>query len=201
MEKRLRPIKFRPLSLITESRRLIGSRRAFTFVELLISMGIVVLIAGGVIIAMSRGASNVHRGSFSATASNQAAWIVTIMRRDIARSNVDKIIFQPDSGDKWTGTGRFVVETNDGTRIDYSIKESGDARIFQRLNRANSRKIRLGSGFLNKMEIQQKEDFFAINLLLIDPMGKAVDFKWNARIFPPVPAGVDKFWKPVSEIE
>lgn len=201
MEKRLRLIKFLPLSLTTESRRFSGNYRAFTFVELLIALGIVVLIAGGVIIAMSRGASNVHRGSFSATASNQAAWIVTIMRRDIARSNIDKIIFQPDSGDKWTGTGRFVVETNAGNKIDYSIKESGDGKVFQRLNRADSRKIRLGSGFLDKMEVAQKEDFFAIDLLLADPAGKAVDFKWNARIYPPEPAGVDKFWKPISEIE
>ena len=159
------------------------------------------MIAGGVIIAMSRGASNVHRGSFSATASNQAAWIVTIMRRDIARSNTEKIIFQPDEGNKWTGTGRFVIETNAGNKIEYSLKESGDSKVFHRLNRADSRKIRLGSGFLNRMEVQKKEDYFAVNLLLTDPAGKAVDFKWNARIYPPEPAGIDKFWKPISEIE
>ncbi|EKD83922.1 MAG: hypothetical protein ACD_39C00371G0003, partial [uncultured bacterium] len=55
-------------------------KRAFTFTEMLVAVGIVVVIAGGVIIAMTRGASNVHRGSFTAVAANQAAWIVSFMR-------------------------------------------------------------------------------------------------------------------------
>jgi hypothetical protein len=38
-------------------------------------------------------------------------------------------------------------------------------------------------------------------MLLKDPGKKAKDFVWAARIFPPVPAGPDQFWKPLAKIK
>jgi type II secretory pathway component PulJ len=107
-------------------------RKAFTLTELLISVGIFALIGGGVIIAMSRGASNVHRGSFNATASNQAAWIISMMRRDIARSDFRRIKFTPDSGTKWQGSGEFSLLVNGGEKINYSIESRGSGKAFCR---------------------------------------------------------------------
>ncbi|GAB4271985.1 MAG: hypothetical protein Kow0029_10190 [Candidatus Rifleibacteriota bacterium] len=176
------------------------NQRAFTFTELLISISIVVVIAGGIIIAMSRGATNVHRGSFNATASNQASWIVTIMRRDIARSDMDKISFKPDSGTKWTGSGEFTVDLNSGEKVSYSIEKRGGGKAFCR-SESGGKKLFLAAEYLSDISVELADGSFKINMQLIDPGKKANDFLWSARIFPPVPSGVDRFWKPLSEIK
>lgn len=175
-------------------------KSGFTLTELLISIGIFAIIAGGVIIAMSRGASNVHLGSFNATASNQAAWIVSLMRRDIARSHIGKITFEADAGSKWTGTGKFIVETAGGEKINYSIEKRGGGRAFCR-NEPGSKKTFLAAEFLADFSVEKIDDFFQIEMLLKDPGKKARDFTWSARIFPPVPAGPDQFWKPLAKIK
>ncbi|MFZ5949117.1 MAG: type II secretion system protein [Candidatus Rifleibacteriota bacterium] len=174
-----------------------AKKRGFTFTELLVSIGIVAVIAGGVIITMSRGASNVHRGSFNATASNQAAWIVTLIRRDIARSQADKITFKPDSGKKWTGSGQFALETSSGEKIKYSIEKRGSGRAFCRAD-ANGRQTFLASEYLSEMSVEDIGNCFRIDLLLKDPGKQAVDFSWSAQIYPPLPVGADRFWKPIS---
>lgn len=176
------------------------NKRAFTFTELLISIGIVAVIGGGVIIAMTRGASNVHRGSFNATASNQASWIITIMRRDIARSNAAKIVFKPDSGSKWMGSGDFKVELNNGSKVSYSVVKRGNGKAFCRAD-ASGKKIFLASEYLSELVVEQLGNCFKIDMLLKDPSKKANDFNWAARIFPPLPTGADRFWKPLSEIK
>lgn len=175
-------------------------RRGFTLAELLISIGIFAVIAGGVIIAMSRGAANVHHGSFNATAANQAAWIITLMRRDIARANVNKISFQPDSGNKWTGSGKFEVVTGSGEKIKYSLEKRGGGKAFCR-SEASNRKIFLAAEYLAEMSIENIDNCFKIDMLLKDPGKKAKDFAWSARIYPPLPSGPDKFWKPLSQIK
>lgn len=172
----------------------------FTFTEMLVSIGIFALIGGGVIIAMSRGASNVHMGSFTATASNQAAWIVTMMRRDIARSQNDRISFKPDTGNKWTGTSEFSLLTNNGEKIKYSIEKRGGGKAFCRLT-PDGRKMFLASEYLTDFSVEQINDYLKVNMLLRDPGKKAADLSWEARIFPPVPLGADRFWKPISEIK
>lgn len=176
------------------------SKNGFTLAELLISVGIFTAIAAGIIVAMSRGASNVHRGSFNATASNQAAWIVTLMRRDIARSSSEKITLKPDSGTKWTGNGQFTVETNNGRKIRYLIEKRGGGKAFCR-EEDGSRKTFLASEFIADFSVERSGTALKIEMLLKDPAGKANNFAWNARIYPPVPAGTDRFWKPLSTIK
>ncbi|HNX74546.1 MAG TPA: prepilin-type N-terminal cleavage/methylation domain-containing protein [Candidatus Rifleibacterium sp.] len=170
--------------------------RAFTFIELLISLGIVTLIAGGVIVAMSRGASNVHRGSFNAQAANQAAWIVTMMRNDIARSDTSKIVFKPESGDTWKGKTEFKIGLPDKKHVLYSVETRGDGKAFARTS-SDGRKQFLASEYIADLSIKRHNDGFDINMLLKDPGKKANDFTWSARIYPPVPAGVDRYWKPL----
>lgn len=175
-------------------------KSGFTLTELVISIGIFAVIGAGVIIAMSRGASNVHMGSFNATASNQAAWIVTLMRRDIARSNVDKIQFKADTGKKWHGSGEFQVLTSGGEKIKYSVEKRGSGKAFSRTE-AGSKKTFLAAEYLDEMTVEQVGNYFAIEMLLKDPGKKAKDFVWSARIFIPSPTGPDRFWKPISEIK
>ncbi len=172
------------------------NKRAFTVAELLISLGIVALIAGGVIIAMSRGASNVHRGSFNALAANQASWIVSIMRSDIARADSAKIVFKTDDGEEWSGKGEFRVVLLDKSHVSYAVENRGSGQVFVRAE-SGGRKQFFASEYLDRISVKKVSDCFEISMLLKDPAEKANDFTWSARIFPPVPAGTDRFWKPL----
>lgn len=172
-------------------------KRAFTFTELLISVGIVTLIAGGVIVAMSRGASNVHRGSFNALAANQASWIVTIMRSDIARSDASKIILEPESGKVWKGSTEFKILLPDKKHVSYSVENRGGGKAFVRTE-SDGRRQFLASEYLADMSVTRKDEGFVVEMLLKDPGKQANDYTWSARIYPPVPAGTDRFWKPLS---
>lgn len=171
------------------------SRRAFTFTELLISVGIFTMIAGGVIIAMSRGASNVARGSFNALAANQASWIVTIMRNDIARSDTQKIVFKPE-GSAWKGKTEFKVGLAGNQYVSYAVENRGGGKAFSRTE-SDGRKQFLASEYLAEMTVKKVADGFDISMLLRDPAKQANDFSWTGRIYPPVPAGADQFWKPL----
>ncbi len=171
-------------------------RRAFTFIELVISLGIVTLIAGGVIVAMSRGASNVHRGSFNAQAANQAAWIVTMMRNDIARSDTSRIVFKPESGDTWKGSTEFRVGLPEKKHVTYSIENRGGGKAFARTT-SDGRKQFLASEYIADMSVKKADNGYDIFMLLKDPGKKANDFTWSARIYPPVPSGTDRYWKPL----
>ncbi len=174
-------------------------KRAFTFVEMLISVGIVTLIAGGVIIAMSRGASNVHRGSFNALAANQASWIVAIMRSDLARSDSTRVKFVPDSGNAWNGINEFSVVTDTGKKVSYSIETRGMGKVFSR-SEEGGRKQNIAAEYLSEFSAELDKDCFNIKMILSDPGKKAVDFNWNARIYLPLRRGPDNFWKPFSKI-
>ncbi len=174
-------------------------RRAFTFVELLISIGIVTLIAGGVIIAMTRGASNVHRGSFNVVSANQSAWIVSIMRNDIARSDAARVVFSPDAGSKWKGTSDFSIMTNEGTRVSYSVETRGSGKVFVR-SESGGRRQQFAAESLAEMTVELIDNYFDINILMKDSARVAVDSNWTARIYLPAINGADKFWKPLAEL-
>ncbi len=172
------------------------NKRAFTVTELLISVGIFTLIAGSVIMAMSRGAANVHRGSFNAQAANQAAWIVTMMRNDIARSDSSKIVFKPESGNAWKGKTEFRVGLPDKKHVSYSVENRGGGQAFARVS-SDGRKQFLAAEYLAELIVKRVDEGFDIYMLLKDPGKKANDYSWSARIYPPVPAGTDRFWKPL----
>lgn len=174
-------------------------KRAFTFVEMLISIGIVTLIAGGVIVAMTRGASNVHRGSFNALAANQASWIVAVMRNDIARSDLSRISFTPDSGVAWKGTSDFKVTIDSSKQVTYTVENRGTGKVFARAE-SGGRKQFMASEYLSEISVELKDGCFAIDMLLKDPGKQAVDFKWSARIYVPAQKGIDQFWKPFASL-
>lgn len=172
-------------------------RKAFTLIELLISVAIVTLIAGAVIVAMTQGASNVHRGSYNALAANQASWIVMIMRNDIARSDASRITFKPESGNLWRGKTEFKVLLPDNKYVNYSVENRGGGKAFARIE-SDGRKQFMASEYLANITVARTAESFVIEMLLKDPGKKGSDFSWSARIYPPVPAGKDRFWKPLS---
>lgn len=172
-------------------------KRAFTFTEMLVAVGIVVVIAGGVIIAMTRGASNVHRGSFNAVAANQAAWIVSFMRNDIVRSDVGRIVLVPESGNTWKGTTEFKVLIHGGQFVNYSVENVGNGKVFVRTS-SDGRKQRFAAEYLTDFAVEYVSGSMVINMLFKDPASHAVDFAWSARIYPPALVGPDRFWKPLN---
>ena len=172
-------------------------KRAFTFAEMLIAMGIVVVIAGGVIIAMTRGASNVHRGSFNAVAANQAAWIVSLMRSDIARSDENRIVFIPETGKIWKGTTEFKVTTHGGHFVNYTVETLETGKVFIRTG-SDGHKQRLAAEYLTDLSVELTDGSMLVNMLFKDPAAQAVDYEWSARIYPPTFAGPDRFWKPLT---
>jgi len=174
-------------------------KRAFTFTELVFAVGIVVVIAGGVIIAMTRGASNVHRGSFNAVAANQAAWIVSTMRNDIARSDSERIVLVPESGKIWKGTTEFKVQTHGGKVVDYAVEDLATGKVFVRTE-SGGRKQRFAAEYLADFSLEYDAGSMLVNMLFKDPAAQAVDFEWSARIYPPALVGPDRFWKPLSAI-
>jgi hypothetical protein len=174
-------------------------KRAFTFVELLIGVGIVTLIAGGVIITMSRGAANVHRGSFNALAANQASWIVAVMRNDIARSSLEKIRFVADADGIWRGSGEFSARIDAGKTVSYSVETRGAGKVFCR-EESGGRRQNLASEYLDDISVKLEDGCFFIKMLLRDPGKKAADYSWSARIFVPAAIGAERFWKPLARI-
>ena len=173
-------------------------KRAFTFTEMLLAAGLVLVIAGGIIIAMSRGASNVHRGSFNAVAANQAAWIVSMMRNDIARSDIDRINFVPESGKTWKGTTDFKVQTHGGMVVAYAVEDLSTGKVFVRTESSTGRKQRFAAEYLADFSIEYDAGSMQVTMLFKDPAAQAVDFEWSARIYPPALVGPDRFWKPLN---
>ncbi|MBR4329420.1 MAG: hypothetical protein IKP71_06160, partial [Candidatus Riflebacteria bacterium] len=105
-------------------------KKALTLVEILICFAILSGILGIIIVMMSRGATNVKRGSFNALAANQAFWIVSVIRSDISRSN-GNISVELDGENTWNGDTEFKVTLEGGT-ASYSLEKKGDKKIFVR---------------------------------------------------------------------
>ena len=173
-------------------------RRAFTLAELLISFGIIAIISGGVILAMTRGASNVHRGSFTAQASNQAAWIVAVMRKDIARSSFGKLNLKLDKNNKWTGKTPIKITLRSGKVIRYSIAKRGSGKALLR-DEIGRGKQYLAAEFLSDFNLRLGNKAVNLSLLLKDPLKKAKDYSWDAAIYFPEPSPTEKYWKPISK--
>eukprot|EP01156_Anaeramoeba_ignava_P015055 Anaeramoba_ignava/a611396_6.p1 GENE.a611396_6~~a611396_6.p1 ORF type:complete len:185 (-),score=12.36 a611396_6:404-958(-) len=175
-------------------------RRAFTLAELLISFGIIAIISGGVILAMTRGSSNVHRGSFIAQASNQAGWIVAVMRKDIARSTVGKLQLDLDKKNKWAGKTPIKIILRSGTVIKYSIVKRGSGKALLR-EEVGKGKQYLAPEYLADFNLALGNKAVNLEMVLKDPSKKAKDYHWDAAIYFPEPSPTEKFWKPISSIK
>ena len=187
-----------------------NSKKAFTIVEILICLAIVSGIIGTIISMMSRGASNVQKGSFSALAANQACWIVSVIRNDIARSDESRINMETNGDEGWTGDTDFYV-TFEGGRANYFVEKKGDIKTFVRKFEASSGssafpssedKIqRFGDEYLTDMVITLEDDgSYLVKIYMDEPKkykaGGEHQFVWTASIFPPTPSGMGKYWAP-----
>ena len=179
-------------------------KKGLTLVELLIGFAILSGIMGIIIVMMSRGATNVKRGSFHALAANQAFWIVSVIRSDISRS-IGRIEVEFDAENTWNGDTEFKINIEGGT-VNYSLEKSGDKMTFVRKFVASnngsafvvsdSKRQSFGDEFLREMTIKLNEDnsyFVSINM---KDTSKSVgnDFTWTSSIYPPQDSGLNEYW-------
>ncbi|MBR4569771.1 MAG: hypothetical protein IKO19_03800 [Candidatus Riflebacteria bacterium] len=186
-------------------------KKALTLVEILICFAILSGILGIIIVMMSRGATNVKRGSFNALAANQAFWIVSVIRSDISRSN-GNISVELDGENTWNGDTEFKVTLEGGT-ASYSLEKKGDKKIFVRKFVASNagtafvvsdnKKQTFGDEFLKEMTIKLNEDNSYLISITMDDTSKSSsgihDFTWTSSIYPPETNGLNEFW--VSTLE
>lgn len=181
-------------------------KKALTLVEILICFAILSGILGVIIIMMSRGATNVKRGSFNALAANQAFWIVSVIRSDISRSN-GGIVAELDGENTWNGDTEFKVNIEGGT-ASYSIEKKGDKKNFVRKFVASnagtafvvsdSKRQTFGDEFLRDMTIKLNDDNSYLITITMDDTSKSTsgihNFTWTSSIYPPETNGLNEYW-------
>ncbi len=182
----------------------INIKKGFTVIEILVCLAILTGIIGVVITMMSRGASNVQKGSFNALAANQAFWIVSVMRNDIVRSISAPQISASDNS-VWNGDTEFKVNIQGGT-ASYSIKKQGSKKTFVRsfVPSANSSLSNLerktqsfGDEYLSDMKVFINDDkSYSIKITMKDSKKTSGNNEiiWTSTIYPPKPKVMDEFW-------
>ena len=190
------------------------NKKGFTVAELVIAIIIVVMVMGIVFIMMSRGASNVQKGSFNALAANQAFWIISTIRDDFAHSDLGHILFEA-SDNTWKGTTKFEVYI-EGGKASYSLEKSGNIKTFVRKFTRSADHVayepkeiptqKFGDEYLTDMTVTKKVEnnitSFQVNIEMKNPnktsSGKQV-LNWSASIYPDLPNKKDDYW--VSTID
>ena len=181
-------------------------KKALTLVEILICFAILSGILGIILVMMSRGATNVKRGSFNALAANQAFWIVSVIRSDISRS-IGSIEVELDGENTWKGDTEFKVNIEGGT-ASYSLEKNGDKKIFVRkfvssnagtaFVVSDSKKQTFGDEFLREMTIKLNDDNSYLVSITMDDTSKSTsgihDFTWTSSIYPPETIGLNEYW-------
>lgn len=186
------------------------NKKAFTIIELLVCLAILSSFIAVVVTMMTRGASNVQRGSFNALAANQAFWIVSVMRNDITRA-VEDIIFEPSDNNEWKGNTDFKVHI-EGGMVNYVVEKRGDRKKFIRkftpisgdtaFSVPDSRVQSFGDEYMTDMTVTLTEDnSYMISIEMTDTKSSSKEKKivWKASIYPPLPNGINNYWAPTLE--
>jgi prepilin-type N-terminal cleavage/methylation domain-containing protein len=179
-------------------------KSAFTLIEILVCIAICTIIGTIGITFMSRGASNVARGSFNTIAANQAAYIIYTIRSDISRSNAEKITFNADSENSWTGDGEFkIVYASDKTqKAVYTIGSPSNLKTFVRVD-PNGRKQSLGAEYLSDLKITQVTENnlvgYKIEIKMLESDKSNFPVIWNSTVYPPQSSPAGNFWKGVTQ--
>ena len=192
-----------------------SKKQGLTLVEILICMGILAVIIGIIITTMSRGASNVQKGSFNALAANQAFWIVSVMRNDISKA-INEVSFS-NSDEGWNGDNEIEVII-EGGKASYSIEQVGGFKKFVRkftsaagksdLKISDDRIQSFGDQYMTKMTVTDKEDngikYFWVEITMEDPHKSTPgnhEIVWTASIYPPLVDQINEYWAPTVEVE
>lgn len=185
---------------------LIIKKKAMTLVEILIGFAILSVVMGFIIVMMSRGATNVKRGSFNALAANQAFWIVSVIRSDISRS-IGSVEAEFDGENIWNGDTEFKVNIEGGT-ASYLIEKSGSKKTFVRkfvasntgtaFTVSDSKRQTFGDEFLSDLTIKLNDDNSYLVSITMDDNSQSSsgihNFTWTSSIYPPENNGLSEYW-------
>lgn len=178
-------------------------RSAFTVVELMVCTVIVGVIGTAIFLSMIQGSRNVLRGSFNAMAANQAAWITTHLRRDLARIVPNGLQFEPDDGTLWKGTGNFSILTSLGP-VEYRVESQGDQNVFLRKELDDDgrvvRRQTYGADMLSEISIERDDNAFSVSIRMEEPNQRASPLHWQSTVFIPSVNPRDLLWKPLSSM-
>ena len=177
-----------------------------TLVEILIGFAILSVVMGFIIVMMSRGATNVKRGSFNALAANQAFWIVSVIRSDISRS-IGSVEAEFDGENIWNGDTEFKVNIEGGT-ASYLIEKSGSKKTFVRkfvasntgtaFTVSDSKRQTFGDEFLSDLTIKLNDDNSYLVSITMDDNSQSSsgihNFTWTSSIYPPENNGLSEYW-------
>ena len=181
-------------------------KKAFTLIELLVVFAILFVIVGIIILTMTRGASNVQKGSFNALAANQAFWIVSVIRSDISRS-IGSIEVEFDSENTWKGDTEFKINIEGGT-VTYSIEKSGNKKTFVRkfspsnsetaFAVSDSKKQTFGDEYLTDMTVSLSDNkSYVINIMMTDSNKSTPgihEYTTTSTIYPPQNFALNHYW-------
>lgn len=177
-------------------------KKGLTLIEILIVVAIFSLLGTAGMIMMTRGASNVARGSFNTIASNQAAFIISLIRNDISRSNENNIKFT-GSSDKWEGSGEFKVHTNSDVKqfFTYTLGSSTNDKAFVRLTPQGRKQV--FSEFISEFSItkikENNQIGYKVEIKMLESEKSNFPIEWSSTIYPPQGSPLDNYWKPVTE--
>ena len=165
---------------------------------------------------MTRGASNVQKGSFTALAANQAAWIVSTIRNDVARSDINNINFDGSGNKTWSGDSTFEVVLDGGVASYFLEKKGSNNKVFVRKFKSSTDKTAFnlrddkvssfGDEYMTGMTVKLSDDnsYFCIDISMDEPGadgGNKHEFNWSANVFIPQPNAIGKYWVPTVERE
>lgn len=123
------------------------NKKAFTLIEILIAIALCTMIATASIVFMTRGSSNVARGSFNTMAANQSALICYYLRSDI----LSYPYMDPSDINVQEGANRFAFTNIKGEKVTYEqvgVSGSSERTNLIRTN-PNGKVIKLGSDFIS----------------------------------------------------
>ncbi|MBI3040009.1 type II secretion system protein [bacterium] len=170
--------------------------RGFSMVELIIALSIMSIIIGTVFLALSQGSKNVQKGSFYIQSSNQAAWILMWLRKDMALSGLGNVKLPDDlKTNEWDASKGPLTFFSSKGAIVYDAKESKTGN-FSIIRKEGNKTRLLGENLLSLIKITRiPGQSLKVSIVMKDPSQKASDFSINANIYSVRENPIAAFWK------
>lgn len=149
------------------------AKLGFTLIEILIAIAILSMIGTAAIVMLSRGTSNVARGSFNTMAANQAALIAYYIRSDLS----DNFKIELSDSVYTIGSSTYTLKTlpnSFGDTPRYSLTRKD----------MNNRTIKLGSDYITWFNFVKKTDYYEFAVWMKERDDSTHIASWSAVFYP-----------------
>lgn len=187
----------------------VTNKSGFTVIELLVGLVIISSIMGLALVMMTMGSKNVQKGSFNALASNQAYWISTLIREDIARADKENIKFPSADSNIWDGVGNFEIQLTENEKVSYNLKSKGKNYSFVRkVSKGSSRAQQVfGDEYLTGIKIEKKDDngsvYYMIDITMTNSsksVGTNNQITWKTNVYTKPDEIMAKYWVSTEQL-